>query len=713
MSLALFIVAIIFFLFSLVILERVRNHYYRHFLLLAIFSLFAWSFALAIFYFFNQDVLLWLRCSYVLASCVILSLVLFVLVYPQHKDQPQLTRWVLCITPFFLGAWIYSIATPWVIESVRLNPLAIDFGIGYGLWLINVLILISFLLFRLISTFKSARGLLREKVLYLLASSLFFIFFISVTNFILPYIHFLELLWLGPILAILWVLSVLYLVTNHVVIDLRLMLIRVSIFLFVYSILFLATFYLAYQLMGWGVWVWPMMALAILSFLGHVVYAYLQNRAEDGLLNEQRRYQNTLRNASSGMGRVKDLKKLLAMICYVLTKTVKLTHTLIYMYDASEKKFVLGASKVNDSGRVYPYYIADHDILLDYMQRTRQPIIADRIKDLPLSDEEVQSLSEAVLLFDGQLFYPIIIERDLIGIIVMGGKENKHLFSEDDLVVFSILCNQVALAIENAQFYEEMKIKQQQLFQAEKMATIGTMADGLSHQINNRFHAMGFIAGDALDTIVSNKDSGDNEKLKQALKDLEVSLNRIQDNVIQGGEIVQGLLRYTRKGDSGHAPVDVDAVLRSAMEMIQFKIKPSQMLIERCYDSKVIPRAMANYTQLQEVFMNIIDNAFDAMLQKKTEMNVTGYMPTLKIYIEEKDQRVRIIFEDTGMGVKDEDLAKLFTPFFTTKFSTKKGTGLGLYVIKKIIEENHQGHVEFITQYGQGSQLKLSLPLAT
>ena len=77
-----------------------------------------------------------------------------------------------------------------------------------------------------------------------------------------------------------------------------------------------------------------------------------------------------------------------------------------------------------------------------------------------------------------------------------------------------------------------------------------------------------------------------------------------------------------------------------------------------------------------------------------------------------EDNYARIVFEDNGMGVKDEDMHKLFTPFFTTKLSSKKGTGLGLYVIKKIVEDNHNGQVEMISKYMQGTQMKLRLPIA-
>ncbi len=313
---------------------------------------------------------------------------------------------------------------------------------------------------------------------------------------------------------------------------------------------------------------------------------------------------------------------------------------------------------------------------------------------------------------DAALVVPIYIADQLIALVGMGKKESGKLYSEDDLAVFSILSNQAALAIENAQFYEDMRTTHEQLFQAEKMATIGTMADGLSHQINNRFHAMGFIAGDALDTIKLNKNLEMSDKLKEMLADLERALTRVQDNVVQGGQVVQGLLKYTRKGEAGFSPVDVDAVITSAHEMAQFKIKVDQMSLVRDYDHNTLPKVQGNSTQLQEVFFNLIDNGYDAMMQRKNELKEPDYHPTLTIHAKREGDYLQMLFEDNGIGVKDEDVQKLFTPFFTTKLSSKKGTGLGLYVIRKIIEDHHKGTVEFISKYMSGTQMKIRLPIA-
>ena len=174
----------------------------------------------------------------------------------------------------------------------------------------------------------------------------------------------------------------------------------------------------------------------------------------------------------------------------------------------------------------------------------------------------------------------------------------------------------------------------------------------------------------------------------------------------------KGLLKYTRKGDAGFTAVDGDAVFKAALEMVQFKIKMHELQIIRDYDLATIPKIKGNFTQLQEVFFNLIDNGYDAMMQRKNEQKEADYHPTLIVRIFKKDNYALVIFEDNGMGVKGEDFRKLFTPFFTTKLSSKKGTGLGLYVIKKIVEDNHNGKVEMLSKYMQGTQMKLRLPIA-
>lgn len=523
----------------------------------------------------------------------------------------------------------------------------------------------------------------------------------------------------GFIFMLLFPLFFAYAIVKYRLMDVKLAFTRTGIFVAVYSLVLGIPFAIAFLgksklrlYFGDNWWLVPMVALTVLATVGPFIYLYIQKRAEEQLLKEQRRYQSTLSQASAGMGRIKDLKRLLELIVYIVTRAVRLDHSSVYIFDQNKSKYLLGAYKRNVAMKA-AVEVGSDSPLVQYLIKTKAPVVYEEIKQRvqDYNDAHLAKIEDSLKQLDAALVIPSLIEDRLLALLVLGKKKSGKLYGEDDLSVFSILANQAALAIENAQFYEDVKKTQEQLFQAEKMATIGTMADGLSHQINNRLHALGFIAGDALDTIKLKRGAAMSDEIKGIMNDLERSLVRIQENVLQGGEIVQGLLRYTRKGDIGFAPVEIDKLVTAALEMAQFKIKTHEMKILREYD-KNGPKIKGNFTQLQEVFFNMIDNAYDAMMQRKNEQKEAGFQPTLRIQALVQGDRIIIKFLDNGIGVKPEDFQKIFTPFFTTKLSSKKGTGLGLYVIKKIIDDNHKGKVTFESQYMQGTTMILNLPIA-
>ena len=313
-------------------------------------------------------------------------------------------------------------------------------------------------------------------------------------------------------------------------------------------------------------------------------------------------------------------------------------------------------------------------------------------------------------LLTAMVIIPSFLEDKFIGFFVLGDKISGAIYTPDDLNVFQVLASQAALAIENAQFYEETKEMHEQIAQAEKMATIGTMADGLSHQINNRFYALSLITGDTIDTIKTTDTSKCTPEVKAMIDEINHALTRIQTNVMQGGEVVKGLLKYSRKGDSAFEALELNKIIDNTLEMVQYKVKLSEIDIVRDFDS--IPKVKGNMTQLQEAFFNFIDNAYDAIVERRTTLKEEGYRGKIIISAKPKDGRLEIVIQDNGMGVKDSNSTKIFTPFFTTKTSSHKGTGLGLYVIKRIITDTHKGKISFESQYQVGTRFILELPIA-
>lgn len=524
----------------------------------------------------------------------------------------------------------------------------------------------------------------------------------------------------GVFLVPVYVTAVTAISIRYQLIDFGVFLTRTSILIAVYAVVLGLPFiivscgrdYLT-AIFGESWWVAPLLCSTVTATIGPSLYLFFQRKAENRLLQEQLRYQATLKQASMGMGRIKDLGKLLRLIVHLVTHAVRTEHSYVYVVDLSGD-LQLGAWR-SWLHRMSPQKtILKDSVLIAQVRKASQPLVLEevRLKARDYNDAGLMALEREMSALGAAVLIPSWIEDRLIGLLVLGQKVSRRPYSYNDLVVFSILANQAALAIENALFYEDMKRTQEQLFKAEKMATIGIMADGLSHQINNRLHAMGFIAGDMMDTLNLKKHLFSSDELKALEEEFKKGFTRLEENVVHGRNIVQGLMKYTRKGEEGFASCDVEAVLKSAWEMAQFKIKPDRMkIIKDAIDGSGI-KVKANFTQLQEVFFNLIDNAYDAMIQRKDDLQEEGYFPTLMVQAEHKEGKVILVFQDNGIGVKDDDREKLFTPFFTTKATSRKGTGLGLYVIRKIIEENHGGRIEMISHYREGTTFRISLPAA-
>ncbi|MFA6217126.1 MAG: ATP-binding protein [Candidatus Omnitrophota bacterium] len=686
------------------------------------FSISIWSFFVSIHGFTrNQETSIFAaHALHIGAAFIPVTFVHFVLVFLNDMITP-LKKWLLRLMYFIACVSVAAGFTSLFVKNVtpRHNVLYLmtPGGIWYHLFVFYFAACVAYGLLRLFLEYIHSKGLRHNQMKYLFWSSLFG-FIGGVNNFLIIYdLDIFPLNPYGTYAVPVYVCVATYAIIKYRLMDIKVAITRTGIFVLVYTFVLGIPFAVALLAKYWLIgifnlnwWAIPLILMAVLATVGPFIYIYLERKAEGRILKEQKRYQNTLKQASIGITRIRNLAKLFDLITHIITKTVRISFAAIYLFNTEEQEFTLQVCR--DKKRALAKKISSKNPLLTWINKTRQPLVYEEVKRKmqDFNEPVYKALEENMNLLSAAVIIPSFLENKLLGFIVLGDKLSGQIYTLEDLNVFQILASQAALAIENAQFYEDAKNMQEQIAQAEKMATIGTMADGLSHQINNRFYALSLIAGDTIDTIKITDASNCSPEIKVMLGQINHALERIQFNVIQGGEVVKGILKYTRKGNEGFEALTMDQIIDGTLAMVQYKVKLADFDLIREYPLD-LAKIKGNLVQLEEVFFNFIDNAYDAIVERRTTLQEEGYRGKITIRAQEQDAIMRIEIQDNGMGVKEENFKKLFTPFFTTKVSSRRGTGLGLYVINKIITDTHTGKIFIESQHTIGTKFIVELPL--
>jgi len=234
---------------------------------------------------------------------------------------------------------------------------------------------------------------------------------------------------------------------------------------------------------------------------------------------------------------------------------------------------------------------------------------------------------------------------------------------------------------------KELREMQAHLIQSEKLASLGKLAAGIAHEINNPLG--GILIYSHLLLEDTPKKSPHYENLKKIVKET----SRCKD-------IVKGLLEFARPKEPEMSQINLNEVVDRSLAIVEGQALFQNIKVNRTYASD-IPKIVADGSQLQQVFMNIIINAAEAMNGKGT-LSLSTSMDSEGGHIEAR-------ISDTGHGIKEEDKKRLFEPFFSTK-EVGKGTGLGLAISYSIIQK-HNGTIEVESQEGKGSTFTVKLPV--
>jgi signal transduction histidine kinase len=282
---------------------------------------------------------------------------------------------------------------------------------------------------------------------------------------------------------------------------------------------------------------------------------------------------------------------------------------------------------------------------------------------------------------------PLAVTEQMIGLIRVYLPERRG-FSDDELDFIVTVAEQCACIIERVQLMENQQTQFDHLAtQMDKMSSLGRMAAGIAHEINNP------LAGILLY-------SSNMSKKVPPGGALEEGLNIIVKETQRCKTIIQGLLEFARDREPQKVPADINEIIKTALGIVEneFRLRHVDLELELAED---MVKTFLDQNQIEQVFINLLLNALHAVEEN-------GRV-TVRSSVESKQNKVRVEIADNGCGIAVDDIKKIFEPFYSTKAN---GTGLGLAVSYGIVK-NHQGDIRVFSVPGKSTRFTIEFPIRT
>ncbi len=425
----------------------------------------------------------------------------------------------------------------------------------------------------------------------------------------------------------------------------------------------------------------------------------LLRKLESGLDRLMFQHRHGVREALISLG--KELSSILEVevlgqrLTESLVSRIPLTHASLKLYDPATDAFGRHAWASSGAIDVPEIAIPAKSALALWLQATGRTLVLEEAGFQPRLAPGIRDAAKELEAHRASMLIPFRLDGQLSGILVLGEKLSGGIFEQQEIELLEMLVGETAVALRNARLYEELRNQvdelqrtQQQLIQSAKLAAIGELAANVAHEINSPLMSILGYAG-----LLLNQTPPDAPAHRK--------LSVIADETNRARKIIQDLLHFARRREPRREPVSIHDLLDRSLGLLGGKLAEAGVEVETVFDPE-LPPIWADGDQLTQVFMNLIANATDAMpeggrLVVRTEVRDGG------------DPYLAVSFQDTGVGLRQDQLARIFEPFYTTK-PERQGTGLGLSVSLGIVK-NHGGRIDVESAPGKGTTMAVLLPL--
>jgi two-component system sensor histidine kinase HydH len=403
---------------------------------------------------------------------------------------------------------------------------------------------------------------------------------------------------------------------------------------------------------------------------------------------------------NSGLMETLDIDEILRLVLEGVTKNIGFDRARLYLVNEKrnvlECKMAVGFDEERIKGMTLSLNPEDSVVARSILEK-QSFFIPDASKD-----PRVNQILKEKLNLHAMVITPLLAKEKALGAIAADFVEPNKNITKEALESVMVFAQQAGLAIHNAFMYQGLKTFSQQmeekiqkttadlrkteaqLIRSEKLAALGQLAAGIAHEIRNPLTSINILIHSLTDNLP------DENAHREDLKVIEEEINRIN-------EIVDQFLRFARPAPPLLEKAEIVPIFEETLQLLRPQIEKQRIAVQKEFES--LPPILMDREQMKQVILNLLLNAVQAMSKR-------GHL-ILRGEISENDRFIRLSIHDSGVGISDDEMGKLFDPFFSTK---EGGIGLGLSIAHRIIDQ-HQGKIEVESTPGKGTLFTVWLPI--
>ena len=438
---------------------------------------------------------------------------------------------------------------------------------------------------------------------------------------------------------------------------------------------------------------WVILPLGfVMTMLVSPIGQRLEERIERVMFSRRRGCYETLLDLSKRMGSILDFGRLMETLVHGLVRGVPLTHCVLMIYDVQRSAFVVYREDATVGEGVGAVAIRVDSRIVQWLNRTGRVLVKEEVKLNPEIAAYFETAEGELDAIKATLIVPLKIEGKLTGILLVGEKLSGDIFDDQELEVLAVLANQVAISLENARLYEELSESNAQLMQASRLKS--QFLASMSHELRTPLNSIiGFSK------VLLNRFDGELTERQ------ETYIRSVHNSGAHLLQLINGILDFSRieagKLEMISEELDLHELIDECIESSMPLARGKQMKLEKNVPLE-LPSLSGDRTKVKQILLNLLSNAIKFTAQGRVLVSVVA-----------EPDAIRVSVADTGIGIRDDDLAHLFEPFQQLDNPIARsagGTGLGLAISKKFVEL-HGGRIWAESRENQGSTFHFTLPL--